>query len=69
VLSANDVIDLVREAGAVLMYEAVFTPSTGSFYDQNPRRFINITSHWQGSVARVLWRSEDVLQIDEMIQL
>lgn len=32
-LAANDVIDLVRKAGVVLMHQAVFAPSTGSFYD------------------------------------
>jgi hypothetical protein len=27
------------------MHEAVFAPSTGSFYDENARRLIDITSH------------------------
>jgi len=45
VLAANDVIDLVRKAGVVLMHEAVFASSTGSFYDENARRLIDITSH------------------------
>ncbi len=33
-LAANDVIDLVRKASVVLMHQAVFTPSTCTFFDQ-----------------------------------
>jgi len=45
VLAANDVIDLVRKASVVRMHQAIFAPSTGSLYDQQARRFIDITSH------------------------
>ena len=45
VLAANDVIDLVRKTGAVLMQQAVFASSTGSLYDKKARRRIDITSH------------------------
>jgi hypothetical protein len=45
VLAADDVIDLVRKTGVVLMDQTIFAPSTGSFYDENARRLIDITSH------------------------
>jgi hypothetical protein len=51
VLPADDVIDLVRKTSAVLMYEAVFTPSACAFDYEATRGLVYIKSHSRGSVG------------------
>jgi len=50
-LPANDVIDLVRKAGALLMCQAVFTASNCAFDDEATRGLIYVKRHWRGFVG------------------
>jgi len=50
VLPANDVIDLVRKAAALLVYKTVFTTPARAFNDEAPRN-LYLMSHWRGSVG------------------
>jgi hypothetical protein len=52
VFAADNVIDLMRKTGAVLMYQTAFAPSPCPFNDQTARDLIYFMSHWRGSAAR-----------------
>ena len=51
-LPADDVINLMRKADALLMYQAVFTPPTRAFDDKTTRNLIYLISHWRGFDGR-----------------
>jgi hypothetical protein len=52
VFSADDVIDLMGEPGAIFMHQAVFAPSVCAFYDKTARGFVYLMSHWRESAGR-----------------
>ena len=52
VLPADDVINLMRKADAILMYQTVFTPPASAFDDKATRDLIYLMSHWRGSDGR-----------------
>jgi hypothetical protein len=52
VLPTDDVINLMRKAGAFLMYQTVFTPPARAFDDKATRDLIYLMSHWRGSDGR-----------------
>jgi hypothetical protein len=55
VFSADDVIDLMREAGAIFMHQAVFAPSVCAFDNKTARGLIYLMSHWRESAGRGPW--------------
>src|SRR5580658_4641647 len=57
VFPADDVIDLVRKASAILMRQTVFETSTGALDDKTAHGVVYITSHWSRSAGRALWPS------------
>ena len=48
-LPADDVINLMRKAGALLISQTVFTPPACAFDDKATRDLIYLMSHWRES--------------------
>lgn len=44
-LAADDVIDLVRKAGAFLVHQTIFTASTGPLGNEQPRTLVDVMRH------------------------
>jgi hypothetical protein len=57
VLAADNVIDFVREAGAILMTRQ-YSQRRCALYDETARGITYITSHSTGSAGRALWPFE-----------
>src|ERR1017187_311828 len=57
VFAADDVIDLMRKARAILIDQTVFATSMRTLDRETARGVVYITSHWSGSAGRALWPS------------